>query len=520
MSSTASARRVRRARLPGSAARLGARSAAFVEDHDAEGRRAALIRRRISRRRRQPTSARSSDAALGRSCSDCTSATAPERLGPRGERRSGGSAGSPSASAVARCSWWGCIRRSSRLARRFRWPTLVFNPRAQFERLRADGRFERLRGPRARARDRAAGHAQPEPRRLRRSIGSAAVLRTRRSSRSGGAPFAPMHAVMTTASNAATSRHRRDRHSSCGAGSSSASSIPEASRCATSSRSRSTTRRVALVGRTIDYANTIYLTTGPHAVFQPQPADVDDRRGHGGATRFPAHSVQSRDIHDSSTRPPATIRAASRTLARPRPYGIAPDAIPTTLNVFMNVVVAPSGELRILPPSSSAGDYVLLRAEMDSSSASPHARPSCRTTELQADRRRDADSAPDVGDAHDDCPQHAHRRSGMAQYAAAIGTPPNTIRDADREPAAHGTFGEPQPARTARRSHRKDPRAAARRRPTSATSTTAHAARPRARPTARAHEGDGCAAASRAATTRRAGRANSSYACRTRWDQK
>lgn len=34
---------------------------------------------------------------------------------------------------------------SSRLARRFRWPTLVFNPRAQFERLRAEGKFERLR---------------------------------------------------------------------------------------------------------------------------------------------------------------------------------------------------------------------------------------------------------------------------------------------------------------------------------------------------------------------------------------
>ena len=34
---------------------------------------------------------------------------------------------------------------SSRLSRRFRWPALVFNPRAQFERLRAEGRFERLR---------------------------------------------------------------------------------------------------------------------------------------------------------------------------------------------------------------------------------------------------------------------------------------------------------------------------------------------------------------------------------------
>jgi uncharacterized protein len=34
---------------------------------------------------------------------------------------------------------------SSRLARRFAWPALVFNPHAQFERLRREGLFERLR---------------------------------------------------------------------------------------------------------------------------------------------------------------------------------------------------------------------------------------------------------------------------------------------------------------------------------------------------------------------------------------
>jgi FPC/CPF motif-containing protein YcgG len=34
---------------------------------------------------------------------------------------------------------------SSRLSRRFRWPTLVFNPHEQFERLRADGQWRRLR---------------------------------------------------------------------------------------------------------------------------------------------------------------------------------------------------------------------------------------------------------------------------------------------------------------------------------------------------------------------------------------
>lgn len=34
---------------------------------------------------------------------------------------------------------------SSRMARQFRWPALVFNPHRQFERLRETGRFERLR---------------------------------------------------------------------------------------------------------------------------------------------------------------------------------------------------------------------------------------------------------------------------------------------------------------------------------------------------------------------------------------
>ncbi|HTL96223.1 MAG TPA: guanitoxin biosynthesis heme-dependent pre-guanitoxin N-hydroxylase GntA [Gemmatimonadaceae bacterium] len=34
---------------------------------------------------------------------------------------------------------------SSRLARRFRWPALVFNPHAQFERLRRDGHYDRMR---------------------------------------------------------------------------------------------------------------------------------------------------------------------------------------------------------------------------------------------------------------------------------------------------------------------------------------------------------------------------------------
>jgi uncharacterized protein len=47
------------------------------------------------------------------------------------------------------------------------------------------------------------------------------------------------------------------------------------------------------------------------------------------------------------------------------PFGIGKDDIPTTFNVFMNVDVLQSGELRIGPPLSKAGEFVDLRAEMD-----------------------------------------------------------------------------------------------------------------------------------------------------------
>jgi uncharacterized protein YcgI (DUF1989 family) len=45
------------------------------------------------------------------------------------------------------------------------------------------------------------------------------------------------------------------------------------------------------------------------------------------------------------------------------PYGIAPDAIPTSFNVFMRVELSPDGRLAVRPPRSHAGDRLVLRAE-------------------------------------------------------------------------------------------------------------------------------------------------------------
>ena len=118
-------------------------------------------------------------------------------------------------------------------------------------------------------------------------------------------------------------------------------------------------------GRTIDYANTIYLTKG-HTLYsnrsRPMWTIVEDTVGRHDFLLTPCSPETFEIIYKSTGHHPSCFDNLCRALA---PFGIVPDAIPTTLNVFMNVEVDASGELRILPPRSRAGDYLLLRAEMD-----------------------------------------------------------------------------------------------------------------------------------------------------------
>ncbi len=45
--------------------------------------------------------------------------------------------------------------------------------------------------------------------------------------------------------------------------------------------------------------------------------------------------------------------------------GLAPPAIPSPWNIFENVVITPEGRLEIHPPPVEAGEYIVLRTEMD-----------------------------------------------------------------------------------------------------------------------------------------------------------
>jgi uncharacterized protein YcgI (DUF1989 family) len=118
-------------------------------------------------------------------------------------------------------------------------------------------------------------------------------------------------------------------------------------------------------GRTIDYANTIYLTAG-HTLYsnrsRPMWTLVEDTVGRHDFLLTPCSPDTFRIIYGNTDPHPSCFGNLARHLA---PFGIAPDAIPTTFNVFMNVTVDAEGELAIRPPRSRPGDYLLLRAEMD-----------------------------------------------------------------------------------------------------------------------------------------------------------
>jgi uncharacterized protein len=118
-------------------------------------------------------------------------------------------------------------------------------------------------------------------------------------------------------------------------------------------------------GRTIDYANTIYVTTG-HTLYsnrsRPMWTILEDTVGRHDFLLTPCSPETFRILYKTTGHHPSCFENLARHL---QPFGIAPDAIPTSLNVFMNVDVLPSGELVIRPPRSRAGDHVLLRAEMD-----------------------------------------------------------------------------------------------------------------------------------------------------------
>jgi uncharacterized protein YcgI (DUF1989 family) len=119
-------------------------------------------------------------------------------------------------------------------------------------------------------------------------------------------------------------------------------------------------------GRTIDYANTIYLTTN-HVLYsnrsRPMFTITEDEVGRHDFLLTPCSPETFQIIYKDQRYHPSCFENLSTNL---RLYGITRDRIPTTFNIFMNVGVdTATGKMSILPPRSKAGDALRLRAEMD-----------------------------------------------------------------------------------------------------------------------------------------------------------
>ena len=119
-------------------------------------------------------------------------------------------------------------------------------------------------------------------------------------------------------------------------------------------------------GRTLDYAETIRLTTGDKLYSNRSRVMltiVEDSVGCHDFLLTPCSVDTFRHFYPYL--PPH--RGCFGNLAEAlEPYGVGPDRIPVAFNCFMNVPVdGRTGKLKVLPPLSKAGDRIVFRAEMD-----------------------------------------------------------------------------------------------------------------------------------------------------------
>lgn len=125
-------------------------------------------------------------------------------------------------------------------------------------------------------------------------------------------------------------------------------------------------REVLSSGRTLDYAETIRLTTG-HRLYSNRSnvmlEIVEDTVGRHDFLLTPCSYATFDHFYPDLPRHRGCFGNLAEALA---PWGITEDMIPVAFNCFMNVPVdGTTGRLEVLPPVSKAGDRIVLRAAMD-----------------------------------------------------------------------------------------------------------------------------------------------------------
>lgn len=124
-------------------------------------------------------------------------------------------------------------------------------------------------------------------------------------------------------------------------------------------------REVLSNGRTLDYEETLRLTTGARLWSNRSRVMLtllEDTAPHHDFLLTPCSEGTFRHFYPDK---PVHRGCFGNLVEALAPHGVEPDAIPVAFNIFMNVTVADDGRLAVLPPQTKAGDFVRLRAEMD-----------------------------------------------------------------------------------------------------------------------------------------------------------
>ncbi|WP_413557508.1 DUF1989 domain-containing protein [Bdellovibrio sp. HCB209] len=118
-------------------------------------------------------------------------------------------------------------------------------------------------------------------------------------------------------------------------------------------------------GRSIDYNDQIYLTKG-HLLYSqrsnPLLEIIDDTCGRHDFLMTPCSLKMFQIVAGNNEHHPSCHENLSNAFSD---FGINPDHISTTFNIFMNVTVNQDGQLKILSPKSKAGDYIVFKALTD-----------------------------------------------------------------------------------------------------------------------------------------------------------
>lgn len=118
-------------------------------------------------------------------------------------------------------------------------------------------------------------------------------------------------------------------------------------------------------GKTLDFESTILISKG-HFLWSNRSRKMmeilEDTNGRNDFLLAPCSPETFQIIYNNSEYHPSCFENLYKNLEE---FGIQPDEIPTAFNIFMNVQFASDGALTVDPPSSKAGDYMLLEAQMD-----------------------------------------------------------------------------------------------------------------------------------------------------------